>query len=272
MLSTAKTAIQNMISSIISLLSELPGKVWTWLVNTVTKVTAWGQQMLSTAKTAISNMISNIISLMAELPGKAARELAKVVSGVVSWGTELASKGSTAAKGLFDAVVNGVIGLPSKMAEIGSNIVSGIWDGISSGWDWLKGKVSDLAGGLLSAAKGALGIHSPSKAFRDEFGRWLMPGTVEGVKKSMPKTLREMKEQAGELLAAMQGTVNASMGRISLNASGTVEARLLTSAGTVVYNDNHQEQENNYHVPVASPSETAKAQREAFRKMSRGVK
>lgn len=272
MLNTAKSAISNMISAIVSLISELPGKVWTWLVNTVTKVTAWGQQMLSSAKTAITNMISSIVSLMSELPGKIATHLSNVVSKVVAWGSELASKGAAAAKGLFDAVVNGVSGLPSKMAEVGSNIVSGIWNGISSGWNWLKDKVSSHANSLLDAAKDALGINSPSKAFRDEFGRWLMPGTVEGVKQSMPKTLREMEARAGELLAAMQRTVDASMNEVSLNASSFGVAKALNNGGTTVYNDNHQEQENNYHVPVATPAETAKAQREAFRKMAGGVK
>ncbi len=272
MLNTAKTAISTMISAIVSLISELPGKVWTWLVNTVTKVTAWGQQMLSSAKTAITNMISSVISLLSELPGKVATHLSNVVSKVVAWGSELASKGAAAAKGLFDAVVNGVSSLPSKMAEIGSNIVTGIWNGISGGWNWLKDKVSSLANSLLDAAKDALGINSPSKAFRDEFGRWLMPGTVEGVKESMPKTLREMEAQAGELLAAMQGTVDASMNEVSLNASGYGDAKAISSTGTTVYNDNHQEQENNYHVPVVTPAETAKANREAFRKMAGGVK
>lgn len=81
-----------------------------------------------------------------------------------------------------------------------------------------------------------------------------------------------MKEQAGELLAAMQGTVSASLNEITLNASGVGAGRLATNTGTVVYNDNHQEQENNYHVPVVSPAEAAKTQREAFRKMAGGVK
>ncbi len=250
MLTTATSAMQTMISGIISLISELPGKIWTWLVNVVTKVTQWGQQMLTTAKTAVSNMISSIISLLSELPGKVTGELANVTSGMVQWGVDIVS----------------------KMTEVGKNIVSGIWNGISSGWDWLVDSVKGLADSLLQGAKDALGIASPSKRFRDEFGRWLMPGTMEGVKRSMPSSLREMKAQAGELLAVMQGTVAASMNEISLNASGASAGRLLTSAGTIVYNDNTQNQENNYHVPVVSPSETAKAQREAFRKMASGVK
>ena len=37
--------------------------------------------------------------------------------------------------------------------------------------------------------------------------------------------------------------------------------------GTTVYNDNHVDQNNTYNVPVATQSETAKAQREAARKL-----
>ena len=70
----------------------------------------------------------------------------------------------------------------------------------------------------------------------------------------------------------MQGTVDASMNEVSLNASGYGDAKAISSTGTTVYNDNHQEQENNYHVPVVTPAETAKANREAFRKMAGGVK
>lgn len=271
MLTNAQTAMTNMISNVVSLISELPGKVWTWLVNVVTKVTAWGQQLLTAAQTAANNMISNVISLISTLPGKFATHLTSVVSKVTAWASDLATKGAAAAKGLFDAVVNGVKSLPDKMKEVGSNIVSGIWNGISGGWDWLKNQVSNVANSLLSAAKNALGIKSPSKKFRDEFGRWLMPGTVEGVKKSMPGALRDMKAQAGELLAAMQGTVDASMNEITLNASGAAAAQA-GNAGTVVYNETTMQQENTYNVPVVSPSETAKANREAFRKMAGGVK
>jgi len=62
------------------------------------------------------------------------------------------------------------------------------------------------------------------------------------------------------------------MGEISLNASAAGAGRLLTTAGTAVYNDNRMNQENNYHEKVISPAETAKNQREAFRKFAGGVK
>ena len=271
MVSNASTAASNMLSKVSGIIQELPGKIWTHLVNTVNKVVAWGQQMVSNASTAASNMLSKVSSTLQQLPGKVWDYLSQAAQKVVTWGTQLAQKGAAAATQLFNSIVNGLSSLPSKMAEIGSNIVSGIWNGISSGWNWLTNKVSNLASSLLDAAKDALGIHSPSKEFADEVGRWIMPGVGKGLDKSMPATLKDMKAKAGELVSAMRAEMSASVGQLSVGASHAAGLRM-AGAGTTVYNDNRMEQSNTYNVPVATPSEVAKKQREALRNMVGGVK
>ena len=271
MLSNASMAMSNMLSQVNSIIQELPGKIWTHLVNAVNKVIAWGQQMVSNASTAASNMLSKVSGIIQELPGKVWDYLSQAAQKVVTWGTQLAQKGAAAATQLFNSIVNGLSSLPSKMAEIGSNIVSGIWNGISSGWNWLTNKVSNLANSLLDAAKDALGINSPSKEFADEVGRWIMPGVGKGLDKSMPATLKDMKAKAGELVSAMRAEMSASVGQLSVGASHAAGLRM-AGAGTTVYNDNRMEQSNTYNVPVATPSEVAKKQREALRNMVGGVK
>ena len=271
MLSNASMAMSNMLSQVSSIIQELPGKIWTHLVNAVNKVVAWGQQMVSNASTAASNMLSKVSSTLQQLPSKVWDYLSQAAQKVVTWGTQLAQKGAAAATQLFNSIVNGLSSLPSKMAEIGSNIVSGIWNGISSGWNWLTNKVSNLANSLLDAAKDALGINSPSKEFADEVGRWIMPGVGKGLDKSMPATLKDMKAKAGELVSAMRAEMSASVGQLSVGASHAAGLRM-AGAGTTVYNDNRMEQSNTYNVPVATPSEVAKKQREALRNMVGGVK
>ena len=271
MLSNASTAMSNMLSQVNSIIQELPGKIWTHLVNAVNRVIAWGQQMVSNASTAASNMLSKVSGIIQELPGKIWTHLVNTVNKVVAWGTQLAQKGAAAATQLFNSIVNGLSSLPSKMAEIGSNIVSGIWNGISSGWNWLTNKVSNLANSLLDAAKDALGINSPSKEFADEVGRWIMPGVGKGLDKSMPATLKDMRAKAGELVSAMRAEMSASAGQLTVGASHAAGLRM-AGAGTTVYNDNRMEQSNTYNVPVATPSEVAKKQREALRNMVGGVK
>ena len=271
MLSNASTAMSNLLSKVNSIIQELPGKIWTHLVNAVTKVVQWGQQMLSNASTAASNMLSKVASTLQQLPGKVWDYLSQAAQKVVTWGSQLAQKGTAAATQLFNSIVNGLASLPNKMAEIGSNIVSGIWNGISSGWNWLTNKVSSLANSLLDAAKDALGINSPSKEFADEVGRWIMPGVGKGLDKSMPATLKDMKAKAGELVSAMRAEMSASAGQLTVGASHAAGLRM-AGAGTTVYNDNRMEQSNTYNVPVATPSEVAKKQREALRNMVGGVK
>lgn len=271
MLSNASTAMSNMLSKVNSIIQELPGKIWTHLVNAVNKVVAWGQQMVSNASTAASNMLSKVASTLQQLPGKVWDYLSQAAQKVVTWGTQLAQKGAAAATQLFNSIVNGLASLPSKMAEIGSNIISGIWNGISSGWSWLTNKVSSLASSLLDAAKNALGINSPSKEFADEVGRWIMPGVGKGLDKTMPATLKDMEAKAGELVSAMRAEMSASAGQLSVGASHAAGLRM-AGAGTTVYYDNRMEQSNTYNVPVATPSEVAKKQREALRNMVGGVK
>ena len=98
-----------------------------------------------------------------------------------------------------------------------------------------------------------------------------MPGIGEGIDRSMPETLQNLKARAGELVGAMRAELAASTSQMALGASHAAGLRA-AGVGTTVYYDNRVEQNNEYHVPVASPSEVNKAQREAVRKLVGGVK
>ena len=272
MITNATQAMSEMLSGIISWVQQLPERVWTWLVNTVTKLLAWRQQMITNASTAMSEMIANIITWLQQLPAKVWTWLVNTANKVVQWGIQLAQKGAAAAKQLFDAVVDGIKGLPERVMSIGADIVTGLWNGISSGWGWLNDKVSSLATSLLDAAKSALGINSPSTEFRDEVGRWGPPGIAEGFDDAMPDAIKDMEAQAEEMVASMQSAVKSNMRGFSVKAGSSATLRASNNMGTTVYNDNHVDQNNTYNVPVATPSETAKAQREAARKLIGGVK
>ncbi len=79
----------------------------------------------------------------------------------------------------FQAWVNALyttmLNLAAKFVDIGTAIVDGIWQGISNGWSWLTSQVAALATSLFTAAKNALDIASPSKAFA-----WLGEMSADG--------------------------------------------------------------------------------------------
>lgn len=74
--------------------------------------------------------------------------------------------------------------------SIGKNICDGISNGLSEKWEWLKNKVANIASSLLEKAKNVLGIHSPSRLFRDQVGLNIGLGVGEGVENSTPAVLK----------------------------------------------------------------------------------
>lgn len=204
----AVTKTTQLIANVVSFMQQLPGKIWNAIISAVQKVTTWGEQMRSRAVTAATNLLNQTITTLSQMPGKVWNAIVGAVQQVVNWGTQLAAKGTEAAKGLYNAVVNGVSSLPGKMAEIGSNIVSGIWNGISSGWDWLTGKVKSLAKSLLDGAKDALGIHSPSRLFRDLVGKMIPQGIGVGITAEMPTLQSDLKEELQGMTTKVAAEVN----------------------------------------------------------------
>ena len=204
----AVTKTTQLITNVVSFMQQLPDKIWNAIISAVQKVTTWGEQMRSQAVTAATNLLNQTITTLSQLPGKVWNAIVGAVQQVVNWGTQLAAKGTEAANGLYNAVVNGVSSLPSKMAEIGSNIVSGIWNGISSGWDWLTGKVKSLAKSLLDGAKDALGIHSPSRLFRDLVGKMIPQGIGVGITAEMPTLQSDLKEELQGMTTKVAAEVN----------------------------------------------------------------
>ena len=263
--------LETMPDAVSQLFQSTLDSITTWGSDMVARIGECGANMATTAGTAMHTMVQTVIQWVQQLPEQVWVWLVNTANKLNQWTIQLVQKGQAAATGLVNAVLDGVRTLPSLMVSVGSDIVQGLWNGISAGWSWLTNKVADLAQSLLQAAKNALDIGSPSREFRDEVGRWIMPGIGEGIDKSMPETLQNLKARAGELVGAMRAELAASTSQMALGASHAAGLRT-AGVGTTVYYDNRVEQNNEYHVPVASPSEVNKAQREAVRKLVGGVK
>ena len=204
----ATTEIPEFVNSIITFMQQLPGKIWNAIVSAVQKVATWGENMRSKAVTAATNLLNQVFTTLSQMPNKVWSAIVNAVTQVATWGSNLIAKGREAASGLVSAVVNGVSSLPGKMAEIGSNIVSGIWNGISSGWDWLKNKVSSLASSLLQGAKDALGIKSPSRLFRDLVGKMIPQGIGVGITAEMPTLQKDLTDELQGMTTKVSAEVN----------------------------------------------------------------
>lgn len=194
MVDKAKEVGQKFIDNIVSFFSELPGKILSFVNSALSNISNWVSSVIGKAKEAGQGFINNVVSFFTQLPGNVLQFLNSAISNVSNFVTNMKNKAKEAAEGFFNNIVGGLKSLPEKMASIGSDIVKGVWNGISGAMGWIKDKISGFAKSLLDGAKSALGINSPSKEFDDEFGRWIPPGAVNGVRKAMPKAIKDIQK------------------------------------------------------------------------------
>nr|WGE05178.1 hypothetical protein P5640_24660 [Bacillus subtilis] len=64
-------------------------------------------------------------------------------------------------------------------------MIKGLWNGINSVKDWILGKIGDFADSITEGIKSFFGIHSPSRVFRDEVGKFLPLGLAVGIERNI---------------------------------------------------------------------------------------
>lgn len=194
MAAQAASAGSQFVSNAINFIQNLPSRVASFLSNVISNVVGWASNMASNASRAGSQFLSNAINFVSQLPGRIASFLSNVISTLGSWAGQMASRGAEGARNMFNAVVNGLASLPGRVLSIGSDIVHGIWNGISGAAGWLAEKVKSFASGILDGMKNALGIHSPSRLFRDQVGKYIAQGIGEGFTAEMGSVVGQMQD------------------------------------------------------------------------------
>ncbi|MFC5720374.1 phage tail tape measure protein [Streptomyces gamaensis] len=97
-------------------------------------------------------------------------------------------------RGLPGRIVGFFGNFGSMLYSKGVDLISGLWNGIKSMGSWLRSKLMSWARDMIPGpiAK-ALGIHSPSRVMRDQIGRFIPAGVVEGIKAGAPAVDRTMR-------------------------------------------------------------------------------
>lgn len=194
--------IPQFITKVVDWFKQLPGKIWTWLLNTINKTAEWVRQMIQKAIQAGKDFITNVVNFIQQLPGKVWSFLSNTISNAASFVGSFVQQAAQAGRNFFNEIVNKVRQIPGQMISIGADIVNGIRSGISGAWGALTGWLSSMAKGLIDGVKGALGIGSPSRLFADRIGKWIPAGITLGVERAMPKAKAFMGRMSNELIDA----------------------------------------------------------------------
>ena len=121
-----------------------------------------------------------------------------IAVGISSGSGGISSAASSAAYSAYGAVS----GL--SWYSLGYNISAGIADGVRGGSYLITRAARAAASATLSSAKSALGVHSPSRVFRDEIGQMIPAGMALGIQQATPKAEQALELSADQLLRATQ--------------------------------------------------------------------
>ncbi|WP_261775515.1 phage tail tape measure protein [Clostridium botulinum] len=262
------TNVPIWINNVVNFFATLPGRIWTWLVNTINRIVNWGQQTYTNMVNAATRAINGTIQWFTTLPGRIWTWLVNTISRVAEFAVNLASRAREAGANMVTNLVEAVINLPSRFAEIGRNIVEGVWNGITGMAGWIRDRVNGFFSGIVDGAKDALGIHSPSRVFRDQVGKYMAQGVGIGFENETDNIKRSMQKDLSNLTTKMKATVDFETSRTS--RAMTAGSRTINNTKTINNNDNGVTQINNIYQPVKSPAETARALKRVGRDLALG--
>lgn len=217
---TVITTVMNIINGIITtVLAALQGDwdgVWTGIQNIAVRVWNGIQNIVTAGVNTVSGVISAVMNA-----------ISSTWSGI--WNT-VKNIASNAWNGITGAVRNGVNSVAntvngiggkikgafsnagSWLVSAGNNIIQGLINGIKGAIGNAVAAVKNAASSIVNAAKSALGIHSPSRVFRDEVGKMIPAGLGVGVTMNEKLAVQPVQSMVSSLLpSSFTGSVSSPM-------------------------------------------------------------
>lgn len=250
-------AIPSLIANIPQIIQAIVAVVtafnWVSLGGKVTKGLANGiKKMAGTAKGAAKSIATGIKGALQNLPSTLKSLGSKGIQGLKSAFKAGVGALRGVAKSIVSAIAQSISSLPSKLlgfarkavsgikgafkagwSAVGKNVVSGIANGISGGVGAVISAAKRAAQRALSAAKRALGIHSPSRKFRDEVGKQIVAGMALGITKNTKKATSAGTKLANAVYKSVSKTQKKKSGKqfsqALVNAASTKVTKLKNS-------------------------------------------
>lgn len=185
------------------------------------------QFLVSTLEPAFAAMAPFISGIVASV-NQVISSIAQIVQGVVNLVAGLISgnwsqvwqscqqiaSGAVGAlggilSGIYNAAMAAVSGAGTWLWNAGSQIIAGLWNGISGAIGGLYNNIRNALSGLVDEAMSALGIHSPSRVFRDKVGKFIPSGIGVGIKRNTPALLSDADRMTDALVDRVSGASTA---------------------------------------------------------------
>lgn len=219
------TTITTVISTGIEFVRGIWASVWGWVSSFFTAIwngiVAFFTPIINRIRSIIAAVTGAIRGIWASVWGWVSSFFSGVWNNLVGFASGAISRLAGVLGRIRSAVWGAVAGAGSWLVQTGRNIITGLWRGISGAIGWLRSLVSNALGSIVSWAKSKLGIHSPSRVFRDQVGAMISEGIAVGITtriSSARGAMSELVDGAQEELQGLQGV------RAAVSVAGTAAA------------------------------------------------
>ena len=170
-------AIQSVWASIWNAISGVVSTIWNAISGVVSTCIQNVRNTISTVLNAISGVWTSVWNRVSSFLGNIWHGITSAVSNGIQ------SVSNTVGR-IKSTVLGAVNGAGRWLYDTGRQVIQGLINGIGGAFKWVKDTIGNLGKNLIGWAKGVLGIHSPSRIFRDEVGKWIPAGMAQGIDKA----------------------------------------------------------------------------------------
>lgn len=243
--------IQGGIAVISSLISGIAQQLPTLIPTAVNMILTLATSLLSNIDQIIDagidllvGLAQGLVNALPQLINKAPTIIGQLASAIIRNLPKILQAGikilGMLATGLIQAVPQLISKIPSIISQIknaftsidwgtvGSNIIKGIASGLKSAGGAIVEAAKNAAKSALNAAKDFLGIHSPSRVFRDQVGKMMALGMGIGFDKNVP--IKSMNASLKTALGSLKENAGTVLSGGSLNRGGVGRMKALSDA------------------------------------------
>jgi len=187
-----KSTVTAGVSAVIGFVNNLGSTVKSTFTDAWNTAKSIVSGAISTIQSTVSSGVSAVLGVIRALPGQVTSALSSFGSLLVERGSALMSGLRSGVTGGIGAVLSAVGGIPgqvrgalgsvgSTLYSAGIDLIQGMVNGVRAAAGRIASAAAQVVSSAVSAAKNAVGIHSPSTVMRDEVGRMMSLGLAQGI-------------------------------------------------------------------------------------------
>lgn len=214
------TALPQIISAIAGAMPQIINGITSALIGNI-------DQIINAGVALLVALVQNLPQIMTSIGAAIPQIISSIVTALGNGVGEMARAGLKLITGVKDSFTN------IDWASVGSNIISGVAGGITGAATELLDAAGNAAGNALDWMKKKLGIHSPSRVFRDEVGKFIPAGIAVGIEQEA-YTMQDALDTAANGLTFDTGNLGANIidpAQVSMQGS-TQQMNFGSNSGT----------------------------------------